>query len=448
MKTSSSIYLLQRVALISAVAIIAQTSQAEGLAGLYWEARENDPKYAAAQAQREAVEALLPQARGQLLPNISFNLTRTLNNTTNKVATRDGDLQKTYDFVQNNGSLNLSQAVFRPQIWIAYAQTQVQVLQAEAVLRQAEQDLVLRLSQAYFDVLLAEDNVALAEEQKAAIAEQLKQAKRYFEGGVGTITDINEAQARYDTIQAQELAAQNTLEVKVRALEQIVGKTHRVLDRLGVRLRLESPEPAKVDEWIDFSLANNPDLKASEAAFEIAEKEVYKNRAAHLPAVDIIASRSNLQNPSYSLIDNYQWVSSLGVQVTFPIFTGGAMQGRVVQAGALKEKARHDLEFAKRTTILVTRQEFLNVHNGVAQVKALEQAVKSNEVALYSARRGQEAGMRTSFDVLNAQQLLFGAKRDLAQARYAYVLSRLKLRAAAGLLAEDDMQLVQSWLEK
>lgn len=440
--------LVKEIIMISAVAILAQSSQAQGLAELYRQARINDPKYAAAEAQREAVEALLPQARGQLLPNISFNLTRTLNNTTNRVAASAGDLQKTYDFVQNNGSLNLSQAVFRPQIWIAYAQTQVQVLQAEAVLRQAEQDLVLRLSQSYFDVLLAEDNVALAQEQKAAIAEQLKQAKRYFEAGVGTITDINEAQARYDTIQAQELAAQNTLEVKVRALEQIVGTTHRVLDRLGGRLRLESPEPAKVDEWIDFSLANNPDLKASEAAFEIAEKEVYKNRAAHLPTVDIIASRSNLQNPSYSLIDNYQWVSSLGVQVAFPLFTGGATQGRVVQAGALKEKARHDLEFAKRTTILLTRQEFLNVHNGVAQVKALEQAVKSNEVALYSARRGQEAGMRTSFDVLNAQQLLFAAKRDLAQARYAYVLSRLKLRSAAGLLAEDDVQLVQSWLEK
>lgn len=447
MRSCLSGHRLQGFVLVCAMVFYIQPSHAAGLSDLYREARLNDPVYAAAQAQRDAVETLVPQALGQLLPNASASLMRSQNDTSNTYATQQGDVRRSYDYVQNLGSLNLSQAVFRPQAWIGLAQAKVQVRQAEAQLRLAEQDLILRLSQAYFEVLLAEDNVILAQEQKAAITEQLKQAKRYFEAGVGTITDINEAQARHDTIQAQEIAAQNTQEVKVRALEQVVGDTYRALDRLGPRLQLETPMPDKVEDWIEFAYANNPYLKASEAAFEVAEKEVYKNAAAHLPTVDIVASRSHNQNPSYSLIDNVLWTSTIGVQVAFPLFTGGTTQGRVMQSGALKERARHELESARRSTVLGTRQEFLNVHSGVAQVKALEQAVKSNEVALYSARRGQEAGVRTSFDVLNAQQLLFAAKRDLAQARYGYVNSRLKLRSAAGLLGEEDVALIQRWLQ-
>ena len=315
-------------------------------------------------------------------------------------------------------------------------------------MRQAGQELILRLSQAYFDVLLAEDNVLLAGEQKAAIDEQLKQAKRYFEAGVGTITDINESQARYDTVVAQELAAQNNLEVKERAIEQLVGKMHRSLDRLGSGLSLELPQPTDVEEWLTFSLANNPQLKVQQALFDISQQEVYKNAAAHLPTVDIVASRGRSDSPGFTMVDNVTWSSTVGIQFSVPIFSGGSTQGRVNQASALKERARHALEATKRATVQSTRQEYLNVVNGVAQVAALQQAVKSNELALHSAKKGQEAGLRTSFDVLNAQQLLFTAKRDLALERYRYVLSRLKLRGAAGLLNEEDVTLVQSWLAK
>jgi len=434
----------------AAVAVVfgSQMSSAAGLVDLYRESIANDAVYASARAQLDAVQTLVPQARGQLLPQIGFNYSRNRNNTDNQFNTQNGWVGKQYDYYSANGSLNLSQALFRPQAWIALAQANDQVRQAEAEFRQAEQELILRLAQAYFDVLLAEDNVSLAQEQKAAIAEQLKQAKRYFEAGIGTVTDINDAQARYDTIQAQEIAARNTLEVRVRALEQIVGGTHRHLDRLGPRLVLEKPLPEKVDEWIDFSLANNPQLKAREAALEVAEKDVGKSAAGHLPTVDIVAGRSQVINPSYSLLENTNWTNTVGIQLAVPLFAGGTTQGRVDQSRAVRERTRYELESVKRSTVLTTRQEFLNVDSGVAQVKALEQAVKSNEVALYSAQRGQEAGMRTSFDVLNAQQLLFTVRRDLAQARYGYVTSRLKLRSATGLLGEEDVQLVQSWLDK
>ena len=448
MKRKSVTFNLGRICAVATLALGSPIGHAAGLVDLYRESIANDPAYAAARADRDAVETLVPQARGQLLPQVSFNYSRNQNDTDNEFRTGQGSVSRHYDYYSSYGSLNLTQALFRPQAWIGLGQAQAQVLQAEGQFRQAEQGLIIRLAQAYFDVLLAEDNVSLAIEQKTAIAEQLKQAKRYFEAGVGTVTDINDAQARYDTIQAQEIAARNTQEVKVRTLEQIVGGTNRTLDRLGARLALDAPVPEKVEDWIDFSLANNPVLKAKEAALEVSDKEVSKSAAAHLPVVDIVAGRSQTVNPSYSLVDNTNWTSTIGVQVAIPLFTGGTTQGRVNQSLATRERTRFELEAVTRATVLDTRQEYLNVLSGVAQVRALEQAVKSNELALYSARRGQEAGMRTSFDVLNAQQLLFTVRRDLAQARYTYVASRLKLRAAAGLLGEEDVYLVQRWLEK
>lgn len=423
-------------------------AQAVGLLELYREAVLSDPVYAAARADRDATETLITQSRGQLLPQAGLSWSRVKNDQSLAVTTTAGVLGKDYEFYAHNASLNLSMALFRPQLWAAYSQSKSQLLQAEANFRNVQQDLIVRLAQAYFDVALAEDNLKLAGEQKAAIAEQLKQAKRYFEAGIGTITDINESQARFDTIVAQEIAAGNTLEVKIRGLEQVVGKFYPSLDRLGQYLVLELPEPQDIERWLQFARATNPQLKAREAALAVAEKEVYKNSAAHLPTVDIVGGRSRAINPSYTTLNTETWNTTVGVQVAIPLFTGGSTQGRVNQSVALREKASYDLEAGVRATNLATRQEFLNVVNGVAQVKALEQAVKSNEVALYSAQKGQEAGMRTSFDVLNAQQLLFTAKRDLAQARYGYVLARLKLRAAAGLLDESDVNQVQTWLDK
>jgi len=372
------------------------------------------------------------------------------NDTADEVRTASGRTfsNTEYKFTSKIASLNLNQALVRPQAWINYLQSKDQLRQADEQLRLAGQDLILRLAQAYFDVLLAEDNVVLAAEQKAAIAEQLKQAKRYFEGGVGTITDINEAQARYDTIVAQELSAQNNLESKIRVIEQLVGKVYRSLAPLGPQLALESPEPVNVEKWLEFSLENNPQLRARQATFDVSQKEVYKNFASHLPTVDLVASRGRSENPGFTMLNNIAWNNAIGVQVSIPLFSGGTTQARVNQASALKERSRAELEATKRAVVLSTRQEYLNVVSGVAQVKALEQAVKSNELALYSAKKGQEAGLRTSFDVLNTQQLLFSAKRDLAQERNHYVLSRLKLRAAAGLLDEEDVILVERWLAK
>jgi len=437
-----------RRTVLAVSAALSSLAYGTGFAPLYEEAKASDPQYASARAEFEAAETLIPQARGQLLPQLSVTGGKMKNTLAYEQRSAIyGSWSKDYRYTANNASLNLSLAVLRPQVWLGLAQSYDQVQVAEGQFRDAAQNLILRLAQAYFEALLAEDNVGLAAEQKAAITEQLKQAKRYFEAGEGTVTDINEAQARYDTIVAQELAAQNNLEIKLRAIEQVVGKVYRRIDRLGKRLQLDAPFPADVETWLDFAQDHNPLLKAREAALSVAEKEVQKSWAAHLPTVDLVASRSRSEDPSFTMINTVSWDNAIGFQVNIPLFTGGTTQGHVRQASSLREKASYDVEGARRYVVLNTRQEYLNVINGVAQVKALEQAVKSNELALHSAKKGQEAGLRTSFDVLNAQQLLYTAKRDLAQARYAYVLARLRLRAAAGLLDEDDVSLVQTWLD-
>lgn len=440
--------IFRRALVSSVVALASSQAAATGLLELYREAVVSDAQFAAAKADREAADALVTQSRGQLLPQIGANGSRIHNDQSVKtyLPSYSTEYVRDYGFRAINASLNLSQALFRPQLWAAYAQTLAQVRQAEGALQQAKQDLVLRVAQAYFDILLAEDTLTLAGEQKAAISEQLKQAKRYFEAGVGTVTDINEVQARYDTIVAQEIAAESNLEVKIRTMEQIVGKLYRGFDRLDGGMPLDLPEPQSVERWLEFALATNPTIKAKEAALEVADKEVVKSASGHLPTVDIVAGRSYFKDPGYTTINTKGIDNTLGVQITIPLFSGGSTQGRYDQSSAMRQRARSELESTNRSVTLATRQEYLNVVNGVAQIKALVQAVKSNELALYSARKGLEAGVRTSFDVLNAQQLLFSAKRDLALERYRYVLSRFRLRAAAGLLDETDVELVQRYL--
>lgn len=437
----------RRVLLAGCLLAALGQSHAAGLLALYRDALQSDPQFGAARAERKSADAALSQSRGQLMPQVTANASAVRNEQSVATKTSAGVTQKNYDFTARSASLNLQQAIFRPQLWLAYRQSQAQVQQGEAELLQARQDLILRLAQAYFDVLLAEDNLALTGEQKAALAQQLKQTQRYFEAGVGTITDINETQARFDSVQAEEIAASNSLEIKRRAIEQIVGKWYQHLDRLTGEFPLELPKPVVVEQWLEFSLANNPALKAREVALEIAARDVQKAYSGHLPSIDLVAGRTHNRDPGYTTLDTDGWNNTLGVQFSLPLFTGGSTRGRVDQALAGEEKAQQELEQIRRKVLLATREEFLNVVNGMAQITALKQAVKSNEVALYSARRGLEAGTRTSFDVLNAQQLLVTAKRDLAQARYRYVLSRLKLRAAAGLLDDEDVEYVQGFLQ-
>ena len=425
---------------------------AADLLSIYRDARDADAVYASARAAYTAGQEKLPQGLAGLLPTVSAAANTQYND-------RDlefrpplgaGFLSGTSRYNSNGYSLTATQPLFNYQNWITYQQAKSQVSQAEATFRQAEQDLVLRVAQAYFDVQVAESNVALAGAQKTAIAEQLAQAKRNFEVGTATITDANDAQARYDLSVSQEIAAQNDLAVKRNALAQIINKSPPPLAAIRAELPLVPPAPNKMEEWVEQAMGSSQQVKAARANFEFADHDVARNRGGHLPSVNAVAGYTDqAQGAGFQIGPGYDNTTKyVGVQLAVPIYQGGLVNSQVRQALANLDKAKQDLENAKRTVAFNTRQAFLGVTSGIAQVQALKAALLSTQSSLDSTKLGQEVGVRTQVDVLNATQQSISARRDYTQAVYNYVLSALKLKSAAGTLAEADLVYVNQWLEK
>jgi outer membrane protein len=309
------------------------------------------------------------------------------------------------------------------------------------------------VSQAYFDVLASQDSLAFIRAQKSAISEQLAQAKRNFEVGTSTIVDTHEAQSRYDLVVSQEIAAESDLEIKKQTLRQIVGKQPKELAPLMPSVPLTPPDPSNMDKWVDAAESTNFTVQGQFAALEIASGEIARNRAAHLPTLNLVANDGR-QSSSVGTIgilgspatDIYN--RQIGLQLNIPIFSGGNVTSLTRQAVALRDKAGQDLENARRTAALSARQSYLGVTNGIAQVKALEQALVSSQSSLDSNKLGYEVGVRINIDVLNAQQQLFQTKRDLSKAIYDTIMSGLKLRNAAGILGDDDVLRINALLEK
>lgn len=425
----------------------AMSAGAADLLELLRKAQASDAAYSAARASWQAAQEKLPQGLALLLPSASLSANTQYNDRTidfrNNTST-DGR------FNSNSIGVSVSQPLYRPQNRIQYEQAKVQVAQSDYQLSLALQDLILRMSQAYFDILLAQDNVEFAGAQKKAIGEQLAQAKRNFEVGTATITDTHEAQARYDLVTAQEIAAQNELESKKRALQQIIGDDAPPISPLGQKFALVPPEPSGMDAWVEMALETSLQVRVQRYAEEFAAKEVERNRLAHHPTLDVVGSYTDSGTGSGQLggVGNDIRTGVVGLQLALPIYQGGAVNSRVREAQANLEKARQDLETARRTAALNTRQAFLGMTSGIAQVNALQSAVTSTQSQLESTRLGQEVGVRTGVDVLNAQQQLYSARRDLAQARYNYILSSLRLRAAAGRLDDSDIERVNQWLAR
>lgn len=419
---------------------------------VYRDALEYDAQFAAARAARDAGQEKLPQARAGLLPQISATASTVWNDVDFQRRTPGAPTVDTR-YNSNGYQLTLTQPIFRWQNIEQYRQGKLAVVAADAQFAQARQELILRVAQAYFDVLLAQDSLNLAQAQKKAIAEQLEAAKRNFEVGTATITDTHEAQARHDLATAQELAAQNDLELKRQALRQVIGKVPEVLAPLRPQVQLQRPQPDDMAKWVEAAETGSPLVQAQEAALEIADREIGKQRAGHLPTLDLVATRgrnsatgsltAGIAGPGY---DSH--ASTVGLQLTLPIFAGGAVMSRDREAVALREKARADLDNVRRSAALGARQAYLGVTNGMAQVKAFEQALVSSQSALDSNKLGYEVGVRINIDVLNAQQQLYATRRDLARARYETLLAQLRLKAAAGSLGEDDVQAINALLEK
>ena len=411
-------------------------------------AQRADAVYAAARSTWAASQERIPQARAGLLPLASVSASTQL--TERSTRFRDGNTPRSSgDFGSGSVSLSVTQPLYRPQNSAAFEQAYTQVEQADAQLAVAAQELILRVAQAYFDVLLAQDNVAFAEAQKTAIGQQLAQAKRNFEVGTATITDTHEAQARFDLTTAQEIAARSELELRRRALEQVIARPAPPLAPLGSQFAMKLPEPAIMDTWAALAQRGNLQVRVAQSALTFANQEIGRNRAAHFPTVDAFASASGntagAQNAGGVGTDTRS--AAVGLQLAIPLYQGGALTSRVRESIANEDRARQDLENARRTAEFNARQAYLGITNGIAQVRALEAALVSTQSQLASTRLGQEVGVRTQVDVLNAQQLLFSARRDLAQSKYTYVLSLLRLEAAIGELTEADVAVVNQWLD-
>jgi outer membrane protein len=427
-------------------------ASAADLADIYRQARDSDAVYASARAAWAAAQEKLPQGRAGLLPAANLSASTQFNDREIRFRSPSSPVSS-QEFNSNALTLSLTQPLYRKQNWVAFEQAKTQVSQADAQFALAAQDLIVRVAQTYFDVLLAQDSVAFAAAQKTAIGEQLAQAKRNFEVGTATITDQHDAQARYDLTVAQEIAAQNDLEIKRRQLAQVIGRTAPGLAPLGT-LPLTLPEPSRIGPWVTQATSASLQVTINEAGLAFARQEVERNRGGHHPTLDAFATYSDTGTAAGvagvaqgASTGNDTTTKIIGLQLAFPLYQGGLTASRIREALANEDRARQDLENARRSAELAARQAFLGVTNGMAQVNALQAALVSSQSSLDSTRLGLEVGVRTQVDVLNAQQQQFSTRRDLAQARYNYILSLLRLKAAVGTLTEDDLVKVNAWLE-
>lgn len=427
------------VMLLAGAGLFSQ-AQAADLIQIYQQALANDAVIASARASLAAGEERVVQGRAGLLPTVNLSGSRSRTEVT----------QQNREFDNKAYTLSLSQPLFRIANWESYQQGKLQTEVSVAQFAQAQQDLILRVAQAYFDVLIAEDTLSSILSEKEATSEQLAFAKRNFEVGTATITDTYEAQARYDLIIAQELAARNSVAIARSALQQITGTAVETLAELRTNVELHGPQPEQIDSWVTTAQSSNYAVVAQELALEIARRDIRRNRAGHLPTVDVVASR-NYSDQSQIGIDPLSSSgsgtrNSIGLQLNIPLFAGFAVNSRVNEAIALQDKARADLNNARRTAAQAAREAYFSVNSGLSQIKALEAAEASSRSALEANQLGYQVGVRINIDVLNSQQQLFLARRDLSRARYETLLNSLRLKAAAGILTEVDIHHINDLL--
>jgi len=423
---------------------LAFPAQAQSLTELYQAAKAFDASYQSAKAQFDATLAKGEQARAGLFPSANLALGVNRTNITSDQAT----FEKSYG--NQNIALNASQPLYRPANSATAEQGKKQAELAQAQLQAAEQDLIVRVSQGYFDVLAAQDNLSFVRAQKSAVTEQLASAKRNFEVGTATITDTREAQARFDLVLAQEIASENDLRVKGLALDQLTGKSATAPWPVVTPLALPVVEPADVANWVTQSEETHPTVRQAKLGLEVAQLETQKAQAGNKPTLDLTGSYNITQNNGSvnTNIDYRTNVASLGLSFNLPLFAGYAIQNRIKETLALEEKSRSDLDAARRGVAQATRAAFYGVHSAQGQVKALEAAEASSQSAVDANKLGYQVGVRINIDVLNAQSQLFDTKAKLAKARYDVLVGGLKLRQANGTLKEDDLNAVNALLVK
>ncbi len=417
----------------------------QSLQELYDAARVFDATYLAAKANAASVEYRAAQSEALMRPSLAA----TAGASTTQTDPPNIGAKGTNTV---SGALNGRYPLFNRANGATIEQARKSLITAQADLETAEQDLILRVAQAYFDVLAAQDTLATTRANKAATSEQLASAKRNFEVGTATITDTREAQARFDLGTFQELAAENDLRTKRLALDTVVGRNAVEPKPLLVPVVLPSPVPANPEEWVTLADQGHPAVRRARIGLEVAQLETTKARAGDSPTVDAVGSLSASDSrgslPNLNRSAGTSTVASLGVQMNWPLYSGGATQNRIKETLLLEEKSRNDLEAARRAVVQGTRATYFGVQSGLSQVKALEAAESSSQLALEATQLGYKVGVRVNLDVLNAQLQLFQTRRDLAKARYDVLVGSLRLRQASGQLTPADIDAINRLLAK
>lgn len=431
-------------------ALLVPSAQAQSLLELYGAACGFDAALQAARAQVDASQAQADQARAGLLPQVGLQAGANRNWT----EVNAGSVASSQSYNALNAALVGSQPIYRPANRIALNQGKLQAELALAQFEAAHHDLLIRLSQAYFDVLAARDSLEFVRALKVAVTEQLEAAMRNFEVGNATITDSREAQARYDLALAQEIAAESDLHVKRLALDQLVGRTGTLPLPLAQPIQLPALTPSDVDSWVRLATEHHPAVGQRRLALQTARLETSKAKTGHLPTVDLQASvgvtRYPDGNPALTAMPatpTKNRNASVGVVLNWPLFAGFSVDNRVRETLALEDKAQAELADTERSVVQATQAAFFGVQSGTGQVRALEAAERSSQTALEANRLGYQVGVRINIDVLNAQSQLYQTKRDLAKARYDVLVGMLRLKQASGTLSADDLKPIDQMLQ-
>ena len=440
---------LRQLAACTLLALGAATAQAQGLVQLYESARDYDASLQAARAQLQADEARADQARAGLLPQLALQAGGQRNWNENSVLGQRGSRS----FNTLNATLVGSQPLYAPARRLAREQGELAAELSQVQLEGTGQELIVRVAQAYFEVLAAEDTLASVRALKLAVQQQLEAARRNFEVGNATITDSREAEARFDLATAQEIATENDLQVRRLALDQLVGLSGTRPHRLSEPIVLPALQADQLQTWIHRALDQHPAIRQARMGLELARLEADKARAGHRPTVDLQASLGQTRypdgNPGMAAApraSSRTTSAAVGVMLNWPLYTGGAVEGQVREALALQDKAQADLDSLERNISQATRSAFYGVLSGLGQVHALEAAEQSSLTALQANQLGYQVGVRINIDVLNAQSQLYQTQADLARARYNVLLGQLQLRQAAGVLTPEDLQAIEPLL--
>ncbi|WP_374348302.1 TolC family outer membrane protein [Chitinimonas sp.] len=430
---------------VSVALALASVAQAADLKSVYEQAKKYDATFAAAEAAAVAGREKTEQARALWLPQV--NLSTDLNHQNQGTDFARGNSSSasgtSYDY-----TVSASQPLYNAAASVGNSQLLEQARLAEVSFAGARQSLILRVAQAYFDVLYAQDSLDFVRAQKDAVAQQLAQAKKSFEVGVSTITDTHEAQASFDAIVASEIASQNNLLVKQNAFAQLTGVSADGISPLVAKMQATPPEPNDMNSWLKRAEEKSLEIAGQRSSLAIADADIDRYRTQRQPTLSLVGRYGESWNKgglASQIEHNKNGV--LGLQLNIPLYTGGATSSKLRESIALRDQAQFKLEATRRDVAQTTKAAFLGVQSGAAQIKALEQALVSAQSSLDSTSLGREVGVRTTLDVLNAEQKVYSTKRDLAQARYAYLVNKLNLSAAVGELAEADIDAINAQLK-